>query len=147
MNFNIMFYCVIFLLASSSKIYGNTMFYFNVATEGIYTFKIPNKLSDKELFVLFKNHYYRVFTENNYGYVYCPEKGYYQISSNYKKPLQPFSISSVLKIEERNHYKYSLPNSLNSSHWFLDIISEDKPFKKKVFKGESLKDKNEYVKL
>ncbi|WP_162819968.1 C25 family cysteine peptidase [Kordia sp. SMS9] len=79
--------------------------------------------------------------------MYCPSKGFYQIADHFNEANTVFSIPKVLKIEERNHYKYSLPNSFDSSHWFLAIISEDNPFRKKLFKGIPVKNTKEYVKL
>ncbi len=138
--------CLFFLLTTC--LYANNdTFYFSTETEGIYKFKIPKSIENKSLFVSFEDMYYQLFVEDNYGYLYCPSKGFYQIADHYNKAHKVFTIPTVLKIEERNHYKYSLPNSLHSSHWFLAIISEDTPFRKKLFKGIHSKKNKEYIHL
>lgn len=137
----------LFFLLSTYVFANSDAYYFSTKTEGIYKFKIPKSLESKQLFVSFGNSYYQLFVEDNYGYIYCPKKGFYQIADHYNEADKIFSIPTVLKIEDRNHYKYSLPNSIHSSHWFLAIISEDNPFRKKFFKGILSKNMKEYLKL
>ena len=139
------FFCFILLVIFSLVGYCSVKFHFNVKSEGIYKIKTPNIFKKNEIYVSFYQRGYKVKPIGDYIYIYCPFQGEYTLSLTNELITKHINISEYNIIEEKKYYKYSLPNSLNKNHWFLDIISENKRFKKTVYRGISKKHKKEYL--
>lgn len=136
-----------FAFAFLQNLYGNEAYYFQVNSEGIYKIKVPGDLVKSNIFLSFNKYTYEVFKDSKYAYVFCPKKGIYQISSSKSHLSKVNNIIFKDVIKTKKYYRYSLPNSMNTSHWFLDIVSENKVFERKIYKGISKKYDEIYVKI
>ncbi|KGL59128.1 hypothetical protein [Polaribacter sp. Hel1_85] len=121
-------FLLLFIGTYCSTFSKNNDFYFNVEKEGFYKAKVPSNLKGEKIYLYYQNTGYQLDTHKNYAYFYCPSKGNYKISSFVRKLKSPV-ISFWKIIQSKKYYKYALSNSLNSDHWFTDIISDGKPFK------------------
>ena len=140
------FYCFIASFILNLGLYSQEKYFFNIEKEGIYEIKLPENYNDEFLLTQHKKGNSLVYQIiDGYAYMYCPVKGNYQIGLSDKLYDNKVKISPYKILSEKNHYQYSLPNSLNTKHWLHQIVSEKKSYKVAIKKGISLSPRKENI--